>query len=705
MSSSSRTSKTTRTAPVRRSADAGAKRDCGAVKWGALIALLAVLVYLPTLRNGFIWDDETYVEENMALRTWEGLRGIWFELGLVPQYYPLVHSTFWIEYHLWGVRPAGYHAVNMLLHAASAVLLWRLLVRLQVPGAWLAGALFAVHPVNVESVAWVTERKNVLSCLLALGSIWAYLRFAPPEGRPAADDTARGQWRYYALALALYVAALWSKTVTASVPAVLLVIYWWKEGRIARRNVALLVPFFVVGLSLSAVTVWMERSNVGATGEEWDFSIADRILIAGRALWFYATKLAWPHPLIFFYPRWTIDDHIWWQYLYPAGVLAVIVTLWLLRDRMGRGPLAAVLIFAGVLVPALGFFNVYPFRYSFVADHFQYHASIALITLAAAGLAILASRLPGRLHQLAPVAAGVLLAVLGLLAARKTLVYRNAQTVYEDTVELNPESWAAHNNLGNALHDQGKYLEAIPHFEAALKVTPNPGATAAHASWGTALVELGRRDEARQQFRKSLETARSGEEWRGYIGLAGCVQSEQKYDEAVELYLQALNTLPPRFAWATRVNLGLCLEKLSRPDEAAGHYRAAIALRPNEGAVYERLGQLFVEQGKPAEAIGPLTTAVRLRPDSVALRMLLAKALLQSGRTTQATAQLQAAIQIDAHLAEAHNLLGAALAQQGDLPGAVAAFERALAIEPQNASANENLRKARQLLDTRRAPE
>jgi tetratricopeptide (TPR) repeat protein len=675
-----------------------ATRDDGSpVAWGALIVLLAVLVYLPTLRNGFIWDDETYVEENLALRSLDGLRGIWFELGVVPQYYPLVHSTFWVEYHLWGVRPIGYHAVNMLLHAASAVLLWRLLVRLGLPGAWLAGALFAVHPVHIESVAWITERKNVLSCLLALGAIAAYLRFAPPEqpsgtrGRPARD------WAFYGLALLLYVGALWSKTVTASVPAVLLVIRWWKQGRLGLRDAVPLAPFFVIGLALSGITVWMERANVGATGDEWDFSPVERMLIAGRALWFYAGKLLWPHPLIFFYPRWTIDDHLGWQYVYPAGVGLTIVALWLLRHRWGRGPLAAVLIFAGVLLPALGFFNVYPFRYSFVADHFQYHASIGFIALFAAGLVQAARRLPAPIAWLGPAGAGLLLAVLAVVATRKTFVYFNAQTVYEDTVMLNPRSWAAHNNLGNALHDQGKYRQAIAHFEAALAVTPNPGATAAHASWGTALVELGERDEAREHFRQSLALARPGEQWRGLIGLGGCAQSEQRYDEAIAHYQKSLETLPPRFSWAPRMNLALCLAAKQRFADAVVQYRKALAIRPNEPGCLQLLGQGLLQLNQPQQAVGPLRAALRARPQSVSLRVDLAKALLKTEQISPAVELLHEAVRLEPHEAETHNLLGAALAQQGDLTAAIAEFETALGVDPEHAGAANNLRQAREL--------
>ncbi len=224
--------------PTRTTVPAQAARvDWSLMAWGGLLVALVVATYWPTLSNQFIWDDDVYVENNVHLRSFAGLGQIWFKLGAVPQYYPLVHTTFWVEYHLWGLNPMGYHAVNMVLHAAAAVLVWRLLARLEVPGAWLAAALFAVHPVCVESVAWITERKNVLSLVLALGSLLAYLRFSPPQA-------ARGPWAWYALALVLYVCALWSKTVTASVPAVLLVIYWWKRGTLPWQEFGRLSPFF-----------------------------------------------------------------------------------------------------------------------------------------------------------------------------------------------------------------------------------------------------------------------------------------------------------------------------------------------------------------------------------------------------------------------------------------------------------------------------
>jgi protein O-mannosyl-transferase len=724
--------------------------------WGAALVGLTILVYWPTFSNGFIWDDEHYVEWNSNLRSAAGLYNIWFKLGAVPQYYPLVHSAFWVEYHLWRLDPLGYHVVNVLLHATSVLVLWRLLLRLSVPGAWLAAAIFAVHPVHVESVAWITERKNVLSLLLALGSLVAYLRFSPPEN----NESAHGPWGHYALALVLYVGALLSKTVTASLPAVLLVIYWWKRGQLPWREAIRLVPFFVIGLALASVTAWMEKNVVGAVGAEWSFSALDRALIAGRALCFYASKLFWPHPLVFFYPRWTIDATAWWQYLFPALAAVVVVTLFLARHRLGRGPLAAVLIFAGVLVPALGFFDVYPFRYSFVADHFQYHASTALIALTASALALVASRWTARSWLVAPALAAVLLMALGLVAHRTTHVYKNAATVFEDTIALNPTSWAAHMNLGHILSAEGRHDKAIVHFQAALAIKSNPDRAHTHRSWGDSLRAIGRYNEAMAHYREAARISSPEDLWRAEIGLAATLRGQKRYEEALEHFSEAKRISPEQHVWAVFAGLGECLEEMLRYDEAATAYRRALRLIPDREMWWVRLrlanclqqqkkydeamreiqvarnaapddqawtvhfqaGLCLEAQGRLKAAIGEYRAALAGTDQPMTVQLQLSRALVRAGRGQEGTDQLQAAVDLkldeaarmvasgeldaaEASLKEvialgaktpkAHDLMGVVFGQRGDFAAAIEQFERALAIDPDNQSAKSNLNRAR----------
>lgn len=625
---------------------------------------LVVAVYLPTLSNGFVWDDDDYVQKNATLRSLAGLVDVWTRLGAVPQYYPLVHTTFWIEYHLWGLDPRGYHVVNLLLHAAAAVLAWRLLARLGVPGAWLAAALFAVHPVSVESVAWVTERKNVLSCVLALGALLSFFRFAPPEAPPTADSAvARRKWGFYLLALALYVGALLSKTVTAVVPAVILVVFWWKRGRLSWRDAAPLVPFFAVGLALASITAWMEKHHVGAQGDDWSLTALERVLIAGRALWFYALKLVWPQPLMFFYPRWQIDAGAWWQYLFPLGALAVPVGLWLLRGRIGRGPLAAALIFAGVLVPALGFFDVFPFRYSFVADHFQYHASIALLALVAAALATAATLGP-RARGAAVFAAGALVALLAVVAHQRAKAFHDLMTLYRDTIAKNPACWAAQTTVGNYLSRDGKQAEALAHLREAVRLAPNRPEL--RANLGSALILVGRYDEAIAELQAALEiNPRSAQALYNY----GC-------------------------ALGGKGDLLGGIEKVER----------ALAIKPQDDRAHHELGAMWMALNAPDEAAGPFAEAVRLNGDNARYRRDLAEALLRLGRIDPAEAQLRRAIRLAPRDAQAHNLLGIALMASGQLDSAVGEFRESLAIDPRQAAAQANLQRAQQMLSPKPKP-
>jgi tetratricopeptide (TPR) repeat protein len=433
------------------------------------LLLLCLAVYAPVRSAGFVWDDDQYVSTNRNLQDAAGLARIWLEPRTSPQYYPLVHTGYWLEHRLWGKDPRGYHVTNVLLHALSAVLLWRVLLRLRVPGALFAASLFAVHPVMVESVAWITERKNVLSLAFALGSLAAWLRFAPPEDESPEPRRRRGA---YALSLALFACGLLSKTVVFSLPAVIAVILWWKRGRLGVRDLLPLVPFLPLGAVAGLHTAWLEKHHVGAVGAEWALAPLERVLLAGRALWFYAGKLAWPEPMIFFYPRWRIDAAEPLQYVPPLAAAALVAALWAARGRIGRGPLAAVLLFGGILFPALGFVDVYPFRYSYVADHFQYHAAPVLLALFAAGATRAAARLEPGMRRLAPAAALLLLAALGALAYRQAHAYRDLDTLYRDVLAKNDGAWIAHLNLANSLSSQGRNAEGLPHARAAARLAP-----------------------------------------------------------------------------------------------------------------------------------------------------------------------------------------------------------------------------------------
>ncbi|WP_428938570.1 tetratricopeptide repeat protein [Fontivita pretiosa] len=533
---------------------------------GAFTIFIATFTcYWPAMRGQFIWDDDRHVSENPTLRNLRGLWRIWFRWGATPQYYPMTHTSFWIEYRFWGLNPTGYHVTNVTLHSINALLLWRLLRRLEVRGAFLAAAVFALHPVNVESVAWISERKNVLAMCFALLATLAYVRPSPCRSS-------------YAIALVLFICALLSKTITATLPAVLLVLIWWKHGRIHRRDVVALLPFFVAGIGMGLMTAAMERFYVGATGEDWQLSLLDRVLIAGRAIWFYLSKLVFPVRLMFSYPRWQIDPLAWWQWAYAVGVVVVLALVVLNRRRVGRGPTAAVLIFVGTLFPALGFFNTYPMRYSFVADHFQYLSAPAMIALIVAGAARL------RLSALIP----LLCIVLGTLTWRQAGIYRDAETLWRDTIARNPSSWMARYNLGVLLSNRAGTDEASRHdLEEALKLFDEverlrPHHDKVRMARGDALVKLGRISEAIEIYGREIERllARPGPQ-----------------PDAVP-YLERYTALLPNDADA-HVALGFVYGELGRFEQARARFQRALEIDPNSQRAREGLELVRRATGRP----------------------------------------------------------------------------------------------------------
>ncbi len=492
-----------------------------------LLVSTTIVAYLPAMRAGFIWDDPDHIVHNPILQSMDGLRQMWTDRHSLPQWYPLTHTTLWIEYGIWGDHPTGYHVVNVLVHATNAVLLWRLLSMLNIPGALLAAAIWALHPVNVESVAWITERKNVLSTMFYLLAFIAYLRaFSPDEN---------ANWKSYVSALVLFVAALLSKTVTCSLPAAILLVIWWKAGRLRWRDIWPTIPFFAIGILLAMNTAQLEQVRVGATGDEWRYAdsrigdLLSRCIIAGKALWFYAWTLVWPVNLAFVYERWTIDWRDGWQYAYPVSFLATMIALFNFRNRIGRGPLVAVLLFAGTLVPALGFFNVFPHRYAFAADHFQYVASIGLLALAGAVLARF-----GTAAYLVP-------AVLGVLTFRQCLIYHSAETLWTDTVRKSPNNWMTWTNLGNALVAEKRYDEAIPLYEKALLLAPDVDDL--HYNAGHAAARRGRFRDAEKHFREAVRIKPTYlPAWESLGDLYADELNEP--EKAIEAYQRALDIAP-----------------------------------------------------------------------------------------------------------------------------------------------------------------
>jgi tetratricopeptide (TPR) repeat protein len=553
-----------------------------------------LLAYFPAINAGFVWNDRDYVTKP-ALRSVAGLARIWTEVGATEQYYPLLHSAFWLEHRLWGDAAAGYHLVNILLHATAACLLALILRRLAVPGAWLAALLFALHPVCVESVAWIAEQKNTLSTVLYLAAALAYLRF----------DEQRSV-RRYALATGWFALALLTKSVTATLTGALLVVAWWRHGRLEwKRDVVQLIPWIVAGAAVGLFTGWVEREIGGAKGLDYQLTLVERCLVAGRAFWFYLGQLAWPADLVFIYPRWSVSGAVAWQYLYPLTAVALMAGLWLLRRR-SRAPLAAALFFAGSLFPVLGFFNVYAFVFSYVADHWQYLPSLGMITLAAAGTATGLARLPRPLLWPGRAVVAGVVVLLGGLTWRETRQYRDIETFYQTIIDRNPGAWMAHYNLGNVLRNTGRAAEAVARYEAALQARPDMAD--ARTALGLALLETGRGGEAIAHLEEALRLD------PGYIAahnaLGGALAEAGRLPEAIAHYEAALGsgaTLPD-----VHNNLGIALLMADRAAEAVTHFEAVLRVDPNLPEVRMNLATALEIAGRPAEAAAQVEAARRL---------------------------------------------------------------------------------------------
>jgi tetratricopeptide (TPR) repeat protein len=570
--------------------------------FGALLVAATILVYQKAWHAGYIWDDDVYVTTNKLLTAPDGLRRIWFSLDSPSQYFPLVYTTFRLEHALWGLNSAGYHWVNILLHAANALLLWRLLRSLEGPGAWLAAAIFALHPVHVESVAWITERKNVLMGFFFLLALLAWTAFIA--------DRPGKKWNFYALALVCYALALFSKTTACTLPAALLLILWLRGTAITWRRIVQVAPFVVLGICMGLVSIWWERYHQGTRGDAFAIGMIERVLVASRAVWFYAGKLIWPANLSFSYPKWPISvanplDYIWLLITAGAGV-----AIYLGRRRVGRSIEVGALFFVATLSPMLGFIMLYTFRFSFVADHYQYPASIGPIALAAVGINALGRWEKGSPFLMPGLSAAILLS-LGLLTWRQCAMYQNLETLWRTTIARNPTSWMAHNNLGTALLNTERVEEAIVEFINAVKLQPDYAA--GHNNLGNAYLRLGRTDDSLRHLRRAIEIDPRYPEARNNLGNTLLQMGRQ--NEAAAEYNKAIE-IDPRYAEAHN-NLGALFLQMGRVDDAMAHLQKALELTADNASVHNNLGNALLRRGQLDEALLHYDKALALRPNDV----------------------------------------------------------------------------------------
>lgn len=567
---------------------------------GFALLVATFLAYLPAIPGEFIWNDADYVTAP-SLRSAHGLWRIWFEVGATEQYYPLLHSAFWVQHQLWGDWAAGYHLINIFWHGLAACLLVAVLARLGIAPAarWLAAGIVALHPVYVESVAWISEQKNTLSLVFYLIAALLYLRFAADRRRSL-----------YFAATGVFVLALLSKSVTATLPPALLVALWWRQGRLAwARDVWPLVPWFALGAAMGLFSAWVEKTHIGAQGAEFALTFGQRCLLAARIPWFYLGKLVWPADLVFIYPRWKVDVGDIAQWFFVVATLGLLAGLWWWRTR-SRAPLAAVLFFGGSLFPTLGFFNVYAFLYSFVADHWNYLPSIGLVVLFAAWSTRALERAPLAVRAGVPLA---LLAGLAVLSFQQSRQYIDLRTFYTETVRRNPEAWMAHNNLGNLLRERGELEAARQHLEAALRVRPD--LLKAHNNLANILRDLRRPQEAVAHYRQAL--ALDEKYFEAHNNLASLLRTLGDKDAAFRHGLRAIQ-LDPEDADA-RNNLGMILRDLNRLREAIAEFERAVRLAPRMAPAHLNLALSYSLVGEGERALLHYEEARRLNPAIPAL--------------------------------------------------------------------------------------
>ena len=647
--------------------------------WVVAIVFAAVLAaYQPVWRAGFIWNDDSQVTANPCVVGPLGFADIW--TGAAASHPPLTTTAFWMLNALFGLSPLPYHLANVLLHAASAVLLWLVLRRLRVPGAWLGALLWALHPVQVQSVAWISQFKNTQSAVFFLLSIWCFLVWL--EARTTPDR--RRQTALYSAALLCAAMAVLSNASSIMLPVVLGLCWWWTSPEWRWRNLLRLAPFLAVSIAAGGWIIWTRDVASGAQGADWNQTAPDRLIIAGNAVWFYLGKLIWPNPLTFVYPHWVPDASQLTAYLPALAAVAAWLGLLWYRRRL-RGVFFAATCFGILLVPALGFFETDFQRYSFVGDHFQYLASMGILALAGAGLVTALGRLRigGAVLQSA-VAAEFLLG-LGALTWLQAQTYANDGILWRTTIEQDSRCWIAHTNLGAWLIKKGNNAGAIDHLQQALRL--NPGFGQAECTLGLALFKSGRPAEAIPLYRHALKMKPDDSETLGNLGDA--LAKLQHWPEAMSCYELSLLVRPA--APIVQNNLGVLLMQSNRVDEAVPHLKEAVRLKPAYPDAENNLGNALVELGRTDEGVQHLKAAVRTQPEFADARFNLGVALVAMGQPDEGIKHLQKAVQLNPDDRDAQFDLGIALLGERQLESAVDHLQQAMRLKPADAQSHNKL--------------
>jgi tetratricopeptide (TPR) repeat protein len=615
------------------------------IDWRSVVQALIIVaaglwIYWPALQGGWLSgnDDDLLVTHNYDLRSLQGLWEIWFTVPKTD-YWPLTWTLLWMEWHLWGNDPLGYHICNLALHLSSGFLIWRLFNRLGLRYAWLGGLLFVVHPLAVESVAWVSEIKNTLSLPLFLLSLNAWLD---------TEETKSG----YLRSVIYYLAAMLAKTSTVMLPLVLLLYCWWKHGHVTRQELKRMIPYVAIALPLSLMTVFFQNEySLFVPGG----GFIPRLIGAGPVVFFYLEKFILPINLLPVYPRWTFNPPTLLEVLAIPALAGALFYLWTRRGGWGRHALFGFGFFLLNLVPFLGLVKFQHMNLSLVADHFAYLPMIGLIGLIVAGLGILQIQFPASVPY--PVGIGTISIVLVWLSMGShnyAMQFHDSETLATYTLQHSSQVAGPHNYFGSALLQSGRVPEAIEQFKQALKIEPDN--IPAHVDLGDALLQAGRMSEAIEQYKQALKIIPDLPAAHNNLGRA--LLETDHVPEAIEQFKQALK-VDPYFA-AAHNNLGVSLRRAHHVPEAIEQFKQALKLYPDFAGAHNNLGIALSQMGHVPEAIKEFEQALKLKPDFAAAHNNLGRALLESDHVPEAIEQFKQALKIEPDFAAARNNLAAA---------------------------------------------
>ena len=608
----------------------------------AAIVLAVILAYLPAISGKFIFDDALLLTKYSPIHAGDGLCRLWCTTESL-EYYPLSYSMFWLEWRLWGLDPVGFHVTSLVLHVVETLLIWVILRRLSIPGAYLAAALFALHPVNVESVAWIAQQRNMMAMLFLLLSILWYLKATRSHGGPWGRENPSSLISHpsscYYLSLFAFALAMLSKGSAAVLPVLVLGIVWWLRP-LTWRELLRIAPFLLLAAALTAVNVWFQTHSQEEVIRSAGFT--ERLLGAGGVVWFYLYKAFLPLELAFIYPSWHIDaaDLLWWLPL--SASLIVTAVLWRFRKGWGRPLLFAWGYFCVSLAPVLGFTDVGFMKYSLVADHYQHIAIIGVVALTAAGWGTWREQMRHKAPWAAISAAAAFAAActLAFLTWRQSGLYHDPVGLYQATLQKNPESWLAYNNLGAAWANSGRLQDGIDCFQRSLQLNPNYAE--AHSNLGAALARSGRLQEAIEHYHRALKL--KPDYANAHLNLGAALAMSGRPQEAIECYQEALQ-LEPGCAEAYN-NLGLVMAGTGHPQEAIAHYETALRLDQAHADAHNNLGEALIKTGRLNEAIAHFQQTLRHRPDFTVAYFNLATAYAQLQQSSDAVAAAKKALEL-----------------------------------------------------------